>query len=101
MGMSAVGKSAAAAVGRKRQAEKDRWLRRIWGYAWRHKRKVLVASGASMAIAAISLLVVQVAWLRGAGGGRLTGLPAPLLLVLRGGEDGPHTLELVAALDRH
>ena len=39
------------------QAEKDRWLKRILGYTWRHKRKVIVASGASIAIAAIGVVV--------------------------------------------
>ena len=58
MGKSAAGKSAAEEAGQQqRQAEKDRWLRRICGYAWRHKRKVLVASGASLGIAAIGVVV--------------------------------------------
>ncbi|HEV2634251.1 MAG TPA: ABC transporter ATP-binding protein [Actinocrinis sp.] len=43
--------------GRRPRAEKDRWLRRVTGYAWRHKQKVLLASGASLGIAVIGVVV--------------------------------------------
>jgi ATP-binding cassette, subfamily B, bacterial len=57
MGKSAVGKSAAERPDHVGQAEKDRWFRRVSGYAWRHKRKVLVASAASLGLAGIGVVV--------------------------------------------
>jgi ATP-binding cassette subfamily B protein len=39
------------------QVGKDRWLRRVLAYTWRHKRKVVVASLASLGIAAIGVVV--------------------------------------------